>query len=63
MAGVADAIRRTVDAEGAAADDPDGVRTGRRSDGVIEQRFCYERGLVDYVEHLNRRKDTGAPDA
>ncbi|HET8717604.1 MAG TPA: DNA topoisomerase (ATP-hydrolyzing) subunit B [Nocardioidaceae bacterium] len=33
--------------------------TERRTDddGVFEQRFCYERGLVDYVEHLNRRKD------
>ncbi len=25
--------------------------------GVLEQRFKYDRGLVDYVEHLNRRKD------
>jgi DNA gyrase subunit B len=25
--------------------------------GVLERRFKYDRGLVDYVEHLNRRKD------
>lgn len=24
--------------------------------GVLERRFKYDRGLVDYVEHLNRRK-------
>ena len=29
--------------------------------GVIEQRFCYERGLVDYVEHLNRSKSQAHP--
>jgi DNA gyrase subunit B len=25
--------------------------------GVLERRFKFDRGLVDYVEHLNRRKD------
>ncbi|QYJ05832.1 DNA topoisomerase (ATP-hydrolyzing) subunit B [Nocardioides panacisoli] len=25
--------------------------------GGLEQVFCYQRGLVDYVEHLNRRKE------
>ncbi len=29
--------------------------------GVLEQRFKYDRGLVDYVEHLNRRKDKAHP--
>jgi DNA gyrase subunit B len=29
--------------------------------GVLEQRFRYDRGLVDYVEHLNRRKDVAHP--
>ncbi len=27
-----------------------------RKGGVLERRFKYDRGLVDYVEHLNRRK-------
>ncbi|MGN6251404.1 MAG: DNA topoisomerase (ATP-hydrolyzing) subunit B [Marmoricola sp.] len=30
-------------------------------EGGLEQVFCYERGLVDYVEHLNRRKDKANP--
>ncbi len=29
--------------------------------GVLEQRFLYHRGLVDYVEHLNRRKEAAHP--
>ncbi|HEY0775539.1 MAG TPA: DNA topoisomerase (ATP-hydrolyzing) subunit B [Nocardioidaceae bacterium] len=29
--------------------------------GVLEQRFKYDRGLVDYVEHLNRRKEAAHP--
>ncbi|HEX6249194.1 MAG TPA: DNA topoisomerase (ATP-hydrolyzing) subunit B [Nocardioidaceae bacterium] len=29
--------------------------------GVLERRFKYDRGLVDYVEHLNRRKDKAHP--
>jgi DNA gyrase subunit B len=29
--------------------------------GVLEQVFKYDRGLVDYVEHLNRRKDAVHP--
>ncbi|QIX28517.1 DNA topoisomerase (ATP-hydrolyzing) subunit B [Nocardioides sp. JQ2195] len=29
--------------------------------GGIEQVFKYDRGLVDYVEHLNRRKDKANP--
>ncbi len=31
------------------------------SEGVIERRFKYDRGLVDYVEYLNRRKDKANP--
>jgi DNA gyrase subunit B len=27
------------------------------TNGALERRFRYDRGLVDYVEHLNRRKD------
>jgi DNA gyrase subunit B len=50
--------------EDAAAADPlegvagDGVRI---EGGVLERRFKYDRGLVDYVEHLNRRKDHTHP--
>ena len=29
--------------------------------GGMERRFKYDRGLVDYVEHLNRRKDKANP--
>jgi len=29
--------------------------------GGLEQTFKYDRGLVDYVEHLNRRKDKANP--
>ncbi len=29
--------------------------------GGMERRFRYDRGLVDYVEHLNRRKDKANP--
>ena len=29
--------------------------------GGIEQTFRYDRGLVDYVEYLNRRKDAANP--
>ncbi|MGI8614126.1 MAG: DNA topoisomerase (ATP-hydrolyzing) subunit B [Nocardioidaceae bacterium] len=25
--------------------------------GGMERRFCYQRGLIDYVEHLNKPKD------
>ena len=31
------------------------------ADGVIEHTFKYDRGLVDYVEHLNKRKDKAHP--
>ena len=33
----------------------------RAETGGLEQVFKYERGLVDYVEHLNRRKDKANP--
>jgi DNA gyrase subunit B len=29
--------------------------------GAMERRFKYDRGLVDYVEHLNRRKEKANP--
>ncbi|NYG59410.1 DNA gyrase subunit B [Nocardioides daedukensis] len=31
------------------------------AEGGIEQVFKYDKGLVDYVEHLNRRKDKANP--
>ncbi|HEY0904628.1 MAG TPA: DNA topoisomerase (ATP-hydrolyzing) subunit B [Marmoricola sp.] len=33
----------------------------RSEAGVLERRFKFDRGLVDYVEHLNRRKDKANP--
>jgi DNA gyrase subunit B len=30
-------------------------------DGVVERVFRFDRGLVDYVEHLNKRKDKAHP--
>jgi DNA gyrase subunit B len=64
MSGVAEAMSESaVDAEGAAADLSLGDTASETTaqGGVIEQRFCYQRGLVDYVEHLNRRKDHAHP--
>jgi DNA gyrase subunit B len=31
------------------------------SDGAVERVFRFDRGLVDYVEHLNKRKDKAHP--
>jgi DNA gyrase subunit B len=49
-----------VQQEGAAESDAasDAVRA---ETGAMERRFKYDRGLVDYVEHLNRRKDKANP--
>ncbi|HXH80996.1 DNA topoisomerase (ATP-hydrolyzing) subunit B [Nocardioides sp.] len=33
----------------------------KKTDTGLERVFKYERGLVDYVEHLNRRKDKANP--
>ncbi len=42
--------------------DQQGVDAIRRAEaGGLEQIFRYDRGLVDYVEHLNRRKDKANP--
>jgi DNA gyrase subunit B len=40
----------------ARADDPK-----RGEGGGLEQVFCYQRGLVDYVEHINRKKVPANP--
>ncbi len=46
-----------VDGGGDAAD----ADVVRAEQGAMERRFRYDRGLVDYVEHLNRRKDKANP--
>jgi DNA gyrase subunit B len=66
MAGVADAISDgPLDVADAASDGrprPEApAERPRGNDGVVEQRFHYERGLVDYVEHLNRSKVQAHP--
>ncbi len=50
------------DAEGAAAvvEAGEGEQVAAE-EGVVERRFRYARGLVDYVEHLNRRKEHAHP--
>jgi len=35
----------------------DALRGGAEGGWSLEQRFKYDRGLVDYVDHLNRRKE------
>jgi DNA gyrase subunit B len=38
---------------------PDDIRSDGA--GALEQVFRYDRGLIDYVEHLNRRKEHAHP--
>ncbi len=47
--------------EGAGETDATEVDVVRAEGGAMERRFRYDRGLVDYVEHLNRRKDKANP--
>ena len=49
-----DTIDNEVDQSGT-----DAIKRGEQ--GGLEQVFKYDRGLVDYVEHLNRRKQAGQP--
>jgi len=49
-----DTVADSVDQAGS-----DAIKRGEH--GGIEQVFRYDRGLVDYVEHLNRRKDKANP--
>ncbi len=51
-----DTVEADVDSERA-----DSVQRGRGEGGGLEQVFCYERGLVDYVAYLNRRKEAATP--
>jgi DNA gyrase subunit B len=57
VAEIAEAVAEggAADAEAEAADDV------HATNGALERRFRYARGLVDYVEHLNRRKDHAHP--
>lgn len=56
---VADAVEDDTIADHVDQAGSDAIKRGEG--GGIEQVFCYERGLVDYVEHLNRRKDKANP--
>ena len=57
----ADDIAEAV-ADDTISSDVDGGPDAIRSDGqALEQRFKYDRGLIDYVEHLNRRKEKANP--
>ena len=47
--------RAEIDAEPDDSFDPDELHEAPDSP-ALEQVFCYERGLADYVDHLNRRK-------
>ena len=47
-------VRNDIDQTG-----PDAIKP--KEGGGIEQVFKYDRGLIDYVEHLNRRKDKANP--
>lgn len=49
-----DTVSHDVDESG-----KDAIKRGEA--GGLEQVFRYDRGLVDYVEHLNRRKDKANP--
>lgn len=61
--GVVDAIQDdTVDPDNEGGiDDAGHDAIQRGAGGGIEQVFKYDRGLVDYVEHLNRRKTVANP--
>jgi DNA gyrase subunit B len=59
---IAEAVEdATVDAE--PIEDPTLVRAEahRNDEGVLERTFRFDRGLVDYVEHLNRRREAAHP--
>ena len=56
---IADAVEDDTVASDVDQSGSDAIR--RVQGGGIEQVFKYDRGLVDYVEHLNRRKDKANP--
>ncbi|HET6667947.1 MAG TPA: DNA topoisomerase (ATP-hydrolyzing) subunit B [Intrasporangium sp.] len=59
----ADEVAEAVEDDTVASDiDQAGTDAIHRGEGGgLERRFKYDRGLVDYVEHLNRRKDKANP--
>jgi DNA gyrase subunit B len=56
---IADAVEDETVADDVDAHRPDSLK--RAESGGIEQVFCYQRGLVDFVEHLNRKKQAANP--
>ncbi|MQW77074.1 DNA topoisomerase (ATP-hydrolyzing) subunit B [Nocardioides sp. dk4132] len=59
---VVDAVEGDAVADAAeGAETGDGAAIHRAHTGGLEQVFRYDRGLVDYVEHLNKRKDKANP--
>ncbi|RNL60755.1 DNA topoisomerase (ATP-hydrolyzing) subunit B [Nocardioides marmoriginsengisoli] len=53
---VDDAVIEDPDAQVDPMTDDEATENEGRKGGVLERRFKFDRGLVDYVEHLNRRK-------
>ncbi len=54
------AIEQAVDSDSSrGTEKSDDVHAGEG--GAMERSFRYDRGLVDYVEHLNRRRDPAHP--
>jgi DNA gyrase subunit B len=56
---IADAVQDDTVAPEVDQAGPDAIHKSQR--GGLEQVFKYDRGLVDYVEHLNRRKTPANP--
>ncbi|WP_344003712.1 DNA topoisomerase (ATP-hydrolyzing) subunit B [Nocardioides lentus] len=56
---VADAIEGETRGDGGDAPEADEAQRGQG--GGVEHVFRYDRGLVDYVEHLNKRKEAANP--
>lgn len=56
---IADAVEDDTVAADVDSARPDAIKRGEA--GGIEQVFKYERGLVDYVEHINRKKQPANP--
>ncbi|GAB6984451.1 DNA topoisomerase (ATP-hydrolyzing) subunit B [Nocardioides pyridinolyticus] len=56
---IVDAVEDDTVADAVDTQPADGIRRGEG--GGIEQVFRYDRGLVDYVEHINRKKQAANP--
>ncbi|GAB3198373.1 DNA topoisomerase (ATP-hydrolyzing) subunit B [Nocardioides hungaricus] len=56
---IADAVEDDTVADDVDTNRPDGIKRGEG--GGIEQVFKYDRGLVDFVEHINRKKQAANP--